>query len=80
MRKGFNWKLMQQCGNLKSEDKTYREIQREIGHIGYKTVRRYCKMHTQFMTQVRNQYWAMMKQAVVQAGLISQPMQEVLVA
>jgi hypothetical protein len=67
MRKGLNLRVMRRCGELRMQGLRYRDIQREIGAIGYKTVRRYCKMYIAMMVEIRQQCWNVLKQAAIQA-------------
>ena len=67
MRSMFNLRTMRRCGELRMEGLQYREIQRRVGNIGYKTVRRYCKMYLTMMAEIRQHCWNVLKQAAVQA-------------
>jgi hypothetical protein len=53
MRKGYHQKLMWKCGRLKSEGMSFKDVQREVGHIGYKTVRRYCRQYDALVKEMQ---------------------------
>ena len=67
MRGNFNLRTIRHCGELKMQGYSYRSIQREIGNIGYNTVKTYCKIYLNMINEAMQQCWNILKQASIRA-------------